>query len=310
MDFTIINNTRGYHGHQIKDLLGGRCIGELYDLNYLASRYPYLDQFALNRNMTAMSWWKRHFGYKQVRRVPGPLWDGISDYEAARSYFAEAFDVPDQTLLIFEQALRIHPHQTIPWYESGKIKTNIWRKLVNQTSQNYREIHPSITPTGPVRVAMHVSRGADYNRERFPEHFEDSYNVRYMVPMEYFVHIAERLIDHIGGEDIIIDVYTESQNSEDIVGAFAQMSQATVHIGSNRKQKNHHLIHAIFGAFVKADVLVACNSSFSAMCSYFRAGKTTIYHPHRHLDHLPAPEFIATDTTGYFDVNQLKLIRS
>lgn len=310
MDYIIINNSGGYHGHQIKDVLGGQTIGLLLGLTFRPMRYPYLAHFGLNDHAQGMGWWKRHFGYKHVRKVRGPIWDGFTDHQEAMDYFSSVLDAPEDTLLSFEQALRIHPHQTIPWYRDGRIETDIWRTIVDQTTANYQLRNRLKSASGPVRVAIHVSRGVDYNRDRFPEHFSDSYNVRFMFDMSYFLRIIEQIESVIGAQNLAIDVYTESLNSEDVVGAFAQMSHVSVHIGDNRKQKNHRQIHGIFDRFVEADILVTCNSSFSSMCSYFRGGKTTIYHPHLHLDHLPAPEYLATDVEGNFDSGCLSRIRS
>ncbi len=310
MDFTIVNNSGGYHGHQIKDVLGGICIGKLLGLRYRSMRYAYLDHFSIGDHADSLSWWQRRMGYKRVRRVSGPLWDGISDYEEALAYFAPIIDAPDGTLLLFDKALRIHPHQTIPWYDEGKLKNNIWREIVHQTSRNYQERHQLTVAKGPIRVAMHISRGVDYNRDRFPEHFSSSYQVRYMFSMEYFLRITEQIVSHYGENEVVIDIFTEQLNSEDVSRAFSALPYATVHIGKNRKEKDDRLIHGIFNRFVMADILVTCNSSFSAMCSYFREGKTTIYHPHLHLEYLPAPEYLATDEHGNFDTSLLRSSRS
>ena len=67
------------------------------------------------------------------------------------------------------------------------------------------------------------------------------------------------------------------------------------------------MIQDIFYHFIQSDILVTCNSSFSAMASYFRDGKITIYHPHDHLENLPEDQFIKTDESGGFDDNKLKL---
>ena len=305
---TIINNSGGYHGHQIKDVLGAKTIMSLFDLNYLHTPYPYLDHFAFQGQADTLSKWKRFLGFRRVIKIKGPHWDGFPDYEEAQAHFGDLIHVHDpKTLYSFEMAARIHPFQTLPWYRQGWIKEDIFSQIAEETTLNYHTLHGlpmRLNDKEKVTVAMHISRGVDYNRERFPEHFEDSYNVRYMFPLSYFDNIVlqiERVLD----KPLEVDIYTEALHSNEILEHFGSRKNCRLHVGSNRKEKNDTLIHEIFKSFVTSDILVACNSSFSAMAAYFRYGKPMIYHPHKHLDHLPLP-YLATNSDGDFDVEALK----
>jgi hypothetical protein len=307
---TVINNSGGYHGHQIKDVLGAKTIMSLFDLTYLHTPYPYLDNFALQGNTEKLSKWRRHLGFRRVIRIKGPHWDGFPEHDKAKAHFNDLIGVKDaKTLYVFEMAARIHPFQTIPWYQKGLIEKDIFTSIAKETTLNYHNHHGlsmAFNGEGPLRVAMHISRGVDYNKDRFPEHFEDSYNVRYMFPLSYFDKVLEQLQGSLD-KPFEVDIYTEALHSDEIVDHFGARENCKVHVGNNRKEKNHDLIHEIFKAFITADILVACNSSFSAMAAYFRHGKPMIYHPHRHLDHLPLP-YLATDRDGRFDTGALKRI--
>jgi hypothetical protein len=243
--------------------------------------------------------------YNSIKRISGPLWKGISEYEEMREYFSKRLSgLERDTLIIFDKALRIHPFQTIPWYNKGFIKRPIFSHIQKQVSHNFHKLH-SIKPNRkntPHKVALHINRGSDYNREKYPLHFQDSYQVRHMFPISYFENIMDQVENAYGRGNVQFDIYTEKLNCEDIVSVFSKRPYTNLRINSNREEQNNDLIHSIFLEFVKADILVCSNSSFSAMAAYFRKDKKTIYHPHAHLDHLPEPEYIKTSADGAFDI--------
>ena len=304
MDFTIEFNSGGNHGHQLKDALGGLTIGLLYGLNYVHTPYDYLKYFAIGYGSPTVSVNDRRFKYKYIKKVSGPLWSGIEDYEEFRAYFDEKIlPLDDDTLIVFEKAMRQFPFQTIPWYKNGLIKNNIFSLILNETSENFKRRNGQINKfkNDPLTVAIHINRGVDYDKQKFPHHFSSSYAVRYMFPMEYYENIMDQIERKFRKRNVWFHIYTEQLNSEGITKKFGNRKQTTIHVGSNRSQKNYELVHSIFKSFVDADILVCSNSSFSAMCCYFRKGKKTIYHPHFHLRHLPVPDFIATRENGDFN---------
>lgn len=297
MKATIRHNSGGYHGHQMKDWLGGRTLCHLYGLEYVHTPYSYLANFGLGSQAPGLSRW--HRWTSSSRKVSGPHWDGFVDYAEMRHHFDALLEKKNDKLIIFENAARIHPFQTIPWYEQGLIETNIFEKIQDEVTSGYLALHPRPDRKKEMfTVAIHISRGVDFNKDRFPEHFADSYNVRYMFSLPYFSNIMEQIEAALGKERVTFNLFTEALHSSEIVDHFKGRKNATVQVGSNRKEKNDQLIYDIFDQFVHSDILVCCNSSFSAMCAYYRKNKLTIYHPHKHLDHLPEPYFIKTDQEG------------
>lgn len=272
--------------------------------NYVHTPYPYLDHFAVHDTEQILKFFKRHFGYKKVYKLEGPHWDGFTSHEAFKSYVNQNVPVDqaqDKTLVVLSMASRVFPHQTIAWHRENVIETDIFTKLRTQITDRYSNRHrfASMFNRKAPTVAIHISRGVDYNPEKFPEHFADSYNVRYMFSLTYFDKIIAQIQELFPQGRF--HVYTEHHNSAEIQQHFDANKKIQLHIGPNRKQRSDTRIHQIFQSFVEADILVACNSSFSAMCTYFRQGRPTIYHPHKHLDDLPKFDCIPTSGDGTFD---------
>ena len=188
MDFTIEFTSGGNHGHQLKDALGGLTIGKLFDLNYVHTPYSYLDYFGLGYQCEVVTKQERTLKYKNIIRVEGPLWCGIDEYDELLEYFEKALPSrSEDTLVILENALRIHPFQTIPWFINGHTARNIFAEIQDETSQKFNDLHNlKITDyKSPVQVAMHINRGNDYDREKYPSHFSTPFAVRYMFCLLY-----------------------------------------------------------------------------------------------------------------------------
>lgn len=305
MDFTIEFTSGGNHGHQLKDALGGLTIGRLFNLNYVYTPYAYLDYFGLGYNYPVVEKSDRKLKYKKIIRVEGPLWCGIDDYDELLAYFKKALPINDQdTLVVLENALRIHPFQTIPWYKKGLMQKDVFSEIQQEISENFNALHSlqiSDFKT-PVQVAVHINRGTDYDQKKFPSHFSSPYAVRYMFDMDYYENIILHIEKAYGVGNVHFNIYTEKENAEDITERFENRKHTNVLIGSNREEKNHNQIHSIFKAFVEADILVCSNSSFSVMCAYFRKDRKTVYHPHLQLRYLPEPNYIKTDDDGNLDI--------
>ncbi|OAV43689.1 hypothetical protein [Lewinella sp. 4G2] len=309
MHYTIRHNSGGFHGHQLKDHFGARAIAKLYGLEYRHTPYPYLEFFGIGEGETPLPFFQRKLGIG-AKPVAGPYWDGFTDYDTFRATFDPILQPAEGSGFIrLEKACRLHPHQTIAWQREGLIDRDIFGEIVQETTARYAAKHgplPTRQPGDPLRVAMHISRGGDYNREQYPEHFADPYNVRYMFPMEYFLTIYRQIQAAAGGRAVELNIYTEERNSEDIVEAFTGLEGVTLYLGCNRRQPDEAEIEGIFKAFVAADVLVSCNSSFSTEAIFFRGDRPSIYHPHRHLNDLPDWPYLATDASGEFDVDELR----
>ncbi len=308
MDYTILHNSGGFHGHQLKDYFGGVAAAKIMGLRYTYTPYNYLDFFGINEGEPRSSVLKRSLPFLH-QRISGPFWDGFETYTDFKKYMDKELEKKQSDrLIIFEKAFRVHPHQARQWFAAGLIERDVFHEIVQETSAKYRQKHQLLAKKKEgdvIEVAMHISRGVDFNRVAFPEHFENPYNVRYMFGMDYFVRIYQQVKSAIQDRKIHFSIYTEERNSEDIVTAFKDKEDVTLNVGCNRGKPDKGLIENIFRAFVEADLLVSCNSSFSTMAVFFRGDKPTIYHPHLHMDDLPEWPYLKTDVEGFFSAERL-----
>lgn len=305
---TVKNTSGGLHGHQLKDLLGGITIAKVFGFNYVHTPYDYLEFFGVGYKENQVSK-KDRFLTKKVK-VRGPKWDGLS-FEEAKELFEPIKQKNRNCLIVIENALRIHPCQTISWYERGLIDANICEEMILSMSSKFAQKHqgrPTYYDKDKINIAMHINRGQDYDPIRFPKHFTDSANPRYIFPLSYYKNIYNQVVEALNEKPHVLHIYTEKLNSEEIVEEFGSDPNVKLHIGANRMDKQHELIYDIFYHFVKSDILISCNSSFSAMPAYFRHNKPTIYHPHKHLFDLRAKNYFATDIEGNIDKVTLKQI--
>lgn len=315
MYVTIKNTSGGHHGHQLKDLIGGLTIAKVFNLTYLHRPYPYLDFFSLGRGERVVTSWKSVFKFRRRVIVCGPKWSGFDDYQKAVDFFSPFLTQRknSRTIIILKEAIRIFPFQAISWFKKGLIKRNVFEEITREISEKFENDHqgdPSYFNPKFINIALHISRGCDYDREKFPQLFKSSFRVRHMFPIDYFMNICRHLRFALKGKRLKFHIYTEALNSEEIVSSFQGFSDTILHIGGNRGTKNQLEIQSIFLHFVKSDILVTCNSSFSTVCAYFRNQKPTIYHPHQHLRHLPETNFFQTDQAGNFDAARMgKLFR-
>lgn len=301
--FTIDHNSGGNHGHQLKDTLGGLTIGELLGLKYIHTPYEYLEFFKVGYNTPVLEVYNRNKDFHEIEILSGPVWDGIDSYEDFQERFCSIkFQKNKKKLFIFEKALRVHPFQTIPWYNSSLIANNVFDVISKMVSHNFNEAHRiAESKTDPITVAIHINRGVDFDPIKKPKHFENTFAVRYMFPLDYFENVMMQISDFFYNKRVQFNIYTEKYNSEEIVNRFSSRKDTHIYLGPNRKEKNNAAIHKIFLEFIRSDILVTSNSSFSAICCYYRRGKKTIYHPHKHMNYLPEPEFIATTSEGYLN---------
>lgn len=299
---TVRNTTGGGHGHQLKDLIGGFTICRLFDFKYYHSVYPYLDFFGVGLDSPTTAEIPEDVDFL---RIGGPFWDG-ANWENMNEKFGwinKKYRESDVCISI-ENSMRVFPHQTIGWYRDGLISANVFEEVISMVTKNFLKKHAGRKPSFSdenVNVAIHIARGSSYDRKKYPEHFEKSSNVRYIFPLDYFENIMNQIRAQKLSKDLYFHIYTERLNSEEIVDRFSGQKDVVLHIGDNREEGNTSLCQNIFIDFIFSDILVTCNSSFSAMAAYFRDDKITIYHPHSHLFDLPEDRFLATDEDGNFD---------
>ena len=195
MKFTILHNSGGFHGHQLKDYFGAMATAKIMDMEYYYTPYTYLERFALNDDQRRISKANQYLSFFQ-HRIAGPFWDGFEDYEEFRKVIdAKINGVSPRKIAVFEKAFRVHPWQTIKWYKEGLIGKDIFSEIVTETTNKFRSRYgnPRGEEGSPLEVAIHISRGGDYNPEKFPEHFSYTYNVRFMFDLDYFLRIYEQI---------------------------------------------------------------------------------------------------------------------
>jgi hypothetical protein len=307
--YLTLVNKGGNHGHQIKDVLSALAICKVFEFKFVHTEHEYLDFFAIGDGEERVESLSRGIERFVISR---PSYKGMT-WDEANNLFSplqEACKDKD-CLIVIEGAVRIHPCQTIGWRQAGLIERDVYGEIVSETSGKFVRRHshkPTSFREGTLNVAVHIDRGWQFNREKFPKLFEISRSKkpRYMFPIEYFERIVSQLNSVLGDREFDIHIYTERANSEEIIDTFAGQEHVTMHVGDNRKQKNYRQIHDIFFHFVKCDLLVTCNSSFSVVATYFRSGKPSLYHEHSHLFDLPGDFNLATDLDGSFDCGKLK----
>jgi hypothetical protein len=297
MNFTINLNTNGNHGHQIKDWIGSYTIGLLLGLKYHHTYSKYLNFFLPKGYFENAA---SDLRKDNCINIQGPLWDGIRNYNEFQTQFKDV-EINESHTYIFETALRVHPFQTIDWFQKNYINQNIFEIVCNDaTNAFYFNKEKKQTDCNILNVCIHVNlhknNGSSSNAPRF------------QFPVEYYLNIVKQL-EVTNEKELSFHIYAEKTNSHIVRKAFSD-KKFKLHIGPNRnfckRTQNFNKIHSIFKDFVDADILVCSNSSFSVIASYFRAldaNKITVYHPHDHLGNLgDYKNFIATDITGSFKI--------
>lgn len=321
---TVICNSGGYHGHRLKDMLGGITIAKLFDFTYAHTSDEYLEFFGIGYGEISVKDLN-----KDIKRITikGPEFGGLSYKKAVKIFgrFQKKFK-GKECLIVLERAMRIHPCQTIQWYNDGLINKNIFEEVTREISAKFDITHRNRNTyfnKNEINIAMHINRGIDYLDSR---HHRNPSSVRYMFPMEYYANIVFNIAKNIKNNTYKIHIYTEKFNSEEIVNTFNHRKNIILHLGPERNYmypyesiylnskrlpyilvcQEDRQIHNIFYHMVKSDILVTCNSSFSVMAGHFRSSGFTIYHPHTHYFDLPRDRYIATDINGNFDTTFLK----
>jgi hypothetical protein len=308
---TVRNTTGGYHGHQLKDLIGGITISKIFNFDYYHSVYTYLEFFGIGNNKPTTQDIPENIDFL---RIGGPFWGG-ANFENMNKKFGwitEKYRNED-VLISIENAMRVFPHQTIKWYREELIKRNIFDEIITELTNNFNIKHREDTASfnnEVINIAIDIARGSSADKDKYPGHYTDSKNVRYIFPVKYFETIIEQIRSIKTTANKIFHIYTEKLNSDEVVETFNNYEDIVLHIGENREVGNVKLIQQIFLDFVYSDILVTCNSSFSAVASYFRKGKATIYHPHYHLYDLPEDNFFATTEDGMLKLESLKKVLS
>ena len=294
MNYTIKNNSGGNHGHQLKDWMGSYTIGTLLGLDYYHTEYEYLNFFL------PKGYFKNAVSDLQKDNcinIGGPIWGGIDDYDEFKNRFKDV-KINQDALYVFKNALRVHPFQTIDWFQKKYINQNIFEKVCKELKNAFYFDKERKQTNDILNVCVHVNLHENTG--------ETSVNPRFKFSVDYYHKIINQL-EKTSKKKLDLNIYAEKTNSDIIREEFAD-KKFKLHIGEDREiyrdSKDYTYIHSIFKDFVDSDILVCSNSSFSVVATYFRildSNKITIYHPHLHLNNLgDYKNCIPTDITGNF----------
>ena len=293
MNYTIKNEV-GNHGHQLKDWMGSYTIGALLGLNYYHTDYTYLNFFL------PKGYFKKAVSDLQKDNyidIKGPIWGGIDNYNNFKDRFKD-IKINQDSLYVFQDALRVHPFQTIDWFQKKYINQNIFEKVCNELKNAFYFDKERKQTSDILNVCVHVNLHETTGKS--------SNHTRFRFPVDYYHKIINQL-EKTSKKKLDINIYAEKTNSDIIREEFAD-KKFKLHIGENRNtyrvSKDYTYVHSIFKDFVDSDILVCSNSSFSVVATYFRVldlNKITIYHPHRDLNNLgDYKNCIPTDIKGDF----------
>jgi len=315
------------HGHQLKDWIGGLVISKLLKLEYVHTPYEYLDFFTTDqydlqihdmKNLDTLDF--SDFLQNKHGRHINQIWGQYHGHYVDQINLLrcdELNKISDNIVLKINngskkckiksgfknmRVYRMQPCVVNQWFRNKFISHNILDEIIDELTNKFKKYHKnykSYYDTDKVNVAVHIGRGVDYNDEWLLN--QPSFVERHMFSLKYFETIFNQL-RVIYGDKIIFHIYTEENNSEEIVSKFCNKKDIKLHIGNNRTDLKYNLVHDIFYHFVMSDILIPCNSAFSVVASYYRKNKITIYHPHEHLFGMPKKNgYIPTSEDGIFD---------
>ena len=310
-----LDNNKGNHGHQLKDVFAVINTAKILDFKYVHTMCEYLDFFGLG------------FGEISVLDLPSDIKtvtiEGSTDHKITQK---ERIGFIEKVMEILFEIKKTQKNDCLvvincrsqrgrlcsPCGKSKfgiKSNENIFNKIVFETTEKFKKKHSNrkvYFDNKKISVAMHISRGQDYDKDKYPKHFSYHEECRYMFPMHYYVNIIKNLENVIDKKSYELHIYTEKLNSEEIMDAFRGKKNVIIHMGDNRDQKNYDQIYDIFYHFVQSDILITCNSSFSTVANYFRYDKPTIYHPHFAFSDISSCDHIPTDEEGNFNIELLR----
>ena len=294
MNFTINLNTKGNHGHQIKDWIGSYTIGLLLGLKYHHTYSKYLNFFLPKGYFENAA---SDLRKDNCINIQGPLWNGIDNYNEFKNRFKDV-KINQDSLYVFQNSLRVYPFQTIDWFQKKYINQNIFEKVCKELKNAFYFDKERKKTNDILNVCIHVN--LYQNTGKCPA------DPRFKFSIDYY-HTIIKQLEKTSKKKLDINIYAEKTNSDIIREEFAD-KKFKLHIGEDRgtyiKSKDYTYIHSIFKDFVDSDILVCSNSSFSVVATYFRvldSNKITIYHPHIHLNNIDEyTNCIPTDITGSF----------
>lgn len=286
------HDSGGNHGHRLMDRLGALTIARLYNLVF----YPEPDERI--DPLLPSGFCHQAYNLPMLRRTvtyKGPFYKGISLEHAQTSFQSKArLFIP--TVFSLRKAFRLHPFQAYQWNQNGELTNSVFEQITRQLTQfandNFNEL--SWFEGDFHHVAVHISRGSDYDRPEFHLYPE---RLHYMFPIEFFLNAVNQLREK-HNKAILFHIFTEKKNSEEVVTNFEDQPDVKLYLGPNREENNQAYIEKVFQHLVMADSLIACNSQFSLSAAYYRPDRPTYFFPNDHLKGLPADFYRPLQISG------------
>ncbi|QNN23308.1 hypothetical protein HED60_13830 [Planctomycetales bacterium ZRK34] len=296
---TAIANSGGRLGHQLKDIVTGMIVSELFNIAYLHSplRDAEWERFmGLGTDECMLT--DSHYSYfvSQLVQV-SPRWHGISWdslYNVIRGLQAR----PQPTLLIFQHAIRVLLVQARQWHAKGAIEHDVYSRVINKLRHKYFcTEHPAkkrIVSEGRYNIAIHIRRGDATVR-----------NGRWL-PISYYTNIIDQLESLLSKKSAVFHIYSD--------GTTNAMDQIRHALTKSHRRIIFHLNESPFATFhqmVVADLLVLGHSTFSDWAGFI-SSQPKLLHPHYHMTGLDDNEWIYVDKHGNIsgDVTLLKNINA
>ena len=302
MRFKVTLSTKGNHGHQLKDAIGGILFGRISGWELTNFQSEYLAFSGINRIGSKMRLIDRAMLLGSAYSINGPYWEGFDKWTSLQGvigFHKGRISRRNARFVNVQDATRVHPHQAKKFFLDGRFEKDYCNELLNELQAAYNAENTCLEkPTDIVNICAHFNRGIDFDNKNTSA-FIDPSAPRYFFPIEYYKTIFSKIRSTLTEKKLEFHIYTEEYNSDALDFAFLEESDVTIIKGRNRSVIQPKEVERIFNAFVKADILVSSNSSFSVTASYFRSGPT-IFHPHDHLNVLNE-DYIPTTITGNFD---------
>jgi hypothetical protein len=284
MIFITHEKSIGRAGHQFKDAVTPLIIAEIFGFVFVYTDYKAIAPFNLGHGRLSRN--NLPDGIP-VHIVEGPFWKGVP-YEKLMAEFSdlETQHQNQDCLVVLKNSFRVQLFQTYSWYRKGRLRDNIFDRVINTLRENFRIRNPqdlSAFNRDKTSIAVHIRRGDVANRkDRIPS------SQHYAHDMDYYDSILTQLKSSLDDRELDIRIYTEHVSAEDVVAYCKESPDIALHQGGKAEFTDH------FQKMVYSDILVVSNSSMSQMAGYLSRG-LKIFHPNDQYHSLPEDEFVPVD---------------
>ena len=268
---THILDTRGRHGHKLKDIFTA------YIFSYICDNVTVIPSPRWHRNaIVDFDKPDTPIDYKHTIDITHEKtwWNGM-DFDTFQSICDKIRKAPDGSLIRLKGVLRVNGLQLTNWYNDGLIEQDIF---LNKFIPGIRELyHKGEKMKLKKQLAIHIRRGdiakkshnaARYGRGGLPYHYM-------FWPIEYYFELIDNF--KLSHPNIPIQVFTEDAHADDIY-QLNRYKNIKLNFGTK------HTIQSDFRELVSSKYLIPANSGFSYWAAYITKGHVII--PSRHIKQL------------------------